>query len=68
MTPPVGSVVETADGVGTVTETRPLAAEIKVKLNDNEKDAPKLYKCREVKILKAPRKREKEEEDEEIVE
>ena len=42
VTPPVNSVVKTADGVGVVVETKPLAAQIKVKLNDNEKDAPKL--------------------------
>ena len=68
VTPPVGSVVETADGVGTVTETKPLASEIRVKLNDNEKDAPKLYKCKDVKILKTPKKREKEDSDEEFAE
>ena len=59
VTPPVGSLVKTADGVGTVTEIRPLAAEIKVKLNDNDKDAPKLYKCSEVKILKVNGKKDK---------
>ena len=64
VTPPVGSVVKTADGVGTVTETRPLAGEIKVKLDDKEKDAVKLYKCSDVKILKAPGKRDKSDEDE----
>ena len=68
VTPPTGSIVETPDGVGTVTETRPLAAEIKVKLNDNEKDAPKLYKCKDVKILKSPKRREKDEREDEIIE
>ena len=68
ITPPVGSVVETADGIGTVTETRPLAAEIKVKLNDNEKDAPKLYKCRDVKVLRSPKKKDKDEHEEELIE
>ncbi len=68
VTPPVGSIVETSDGVGTVTETRPLAAEIKVKLNDNEKDAPKLYKCSDVKILKSPKRREKEASEDDMVE
>ena len=67
VTPPVGSTVKTPDGVGTVTETRPLAAEIKVRLDDKEKDAVKLYKCSEVKILRTPGKKDKSE-DEEIKE
>lgn len=57
-TPPVGSVVKTNDGVGTVTETRPLLAEIKVKLDEADKDAPKLYKCSEVKVLRLPAKKD----------
>ncbi len=61
VTPPVNSVVKTPDGVGTVTETKPLSAEIKVKLNDNDKDAPKLYKCSDVRIIKLPGKREQDE-------
>ena len=63
-----GWTVKTADGVGIVTETKPLAGEIKVKLNDNDKDAPKLYKCRDVKVLKLPGKAEKQEIEEEIIE
>ena len=59
VTPPVGSTVKTADGVGTVTEIRPLAAEIKVKLSSNEKEAPKLYKCADVKVLKVGNKGDK---------
>ena len=66
--PPVNSTVKTPDGVGIVTETKPLAAEVRVKLNDNEKDAPKLYKCRDVKVLKLPGKAEKQEIEEEIIE
>ena len=63
-TPPVGATVKTADGVGVVVETKPLAAEIKVKLGENEKDAPKLYKCRDVRILKMPgRQNDKDDED-----
>ena len=65
VTPPVNSVVKTPDGVGTVTEMRPLAAEIKVRLDDKEKDAVKLYKCSEVKILKVPQKKDKADEDSE---
>ena len=69
VTPPVNSVVKTADGVGVVIETKPLAAQIKVKLNDNDKDAPKFYKCADVKIIKTPGRQEKVEiEDDEIKE
>lgn len=56
-TPPVGATVKTSDGVGVVTEIKPLLAEIKVKLGEGDKDVPKLYKCQEVKILKMPGKR-----------
>ena len=68
VTPPVNSTVKTPDGVGVVTETKPLAAEVRVKLNDNEKDAPKLYQCKDVKILKVGGKQEKIVEDDEIAE
>ena len=69
VTPPVNSIVKTADGVGVVIETKPLAAQIKVKLNDNDKDAPKFYKCADVRIIKTPGKQEKVEiEDDEIKE
>lgn len=68
-TPPTGSVVKTADGEGVVIETKPLAKEVKVRLNDNEKDAPKLYKCSDIKVLSRPgRQANKEKEDEEIIE
>ena len=50
--PGVGSLVKTSDGVGTVCEIKPLSEEIKVKLNDNDKDAPKTYKAKDVKVLK----------------
>lgn len=56
---PVGAIVKTEDGVGVVIETKPLAEEIKVKLDDNEKDAPKIYKSKDVKILKMPGKKDK---------
>ena len=68
-TPPNGSVVRTPDGDGVVIETKPLAREIKVKLNDNEKDAPKIYKCDSVKVLSRPGKKSgKDEDDEEFEE
>ncbi len=63
VTPPVNSIVKTRDGVGTVVETKPLASEIKVKLNDKEKDAVKLYKCSEVQIIKAANKKDKSEDE-----
>ena len=53
-TPPNGSTVETKDGVGTVVETKPLAAEIKVRLSDKEKETTKLYKVADVKVLSRP--------------
>ena len=62
-TPPVNSTVKTPDGVGTVVETKPLAAEIKVRLEDREKDAEKLYKVRDVQVLKTP-KRQKDDDEE----
>ncbi len=61
--PPVNSTVKTADGIGVVTEIKPLAEEIKVKLDENEKDAPKTYKAKDVKILKMPGKHEQKSED-----
>ena len=67
-TPPNGSVVRTADGDGVVIETKPLAKEIKVKLNDNEKDAPKIYKCDAVKILSRPGKKAAQDEADEVIE
>ena len=62
--PPVGATVKTADGVGIVTEIKPLAEEIKVKLSENEKDAPRAYKAKDVKILKMPGKHEQKNSDE----
>lgn len=68
-TPPNGSVVKTPDGEGVVVEIKPLAKEIKVKLNDNDKDTPKVYKCQEVKVLSRPGKQASKEKDEdEIIE
>ena len=51
-TPSVGSVVKTSDGEGVVIETKPLAAEIKVKFENNDKESVKVFKCKEVKVLK----------------
>ena len=65
-TPQNGSVVKTADGEGVVIETKPLAGEIKVRLNDNDKDAPTLYKVADVKVLSRPGKGSSKQKDEEI--
>lgn len=69
-TPAVGSTVKTPDGIGVVIEMRPLTAEVKVKLEDREKDAQKLYKCADIKVLKQEKSKpdldsDKEEESEE---
>ena len=67
-TPPVGSVVSTKDGNGTVVETKPLAEEIKVRFSDNDKDTVKLFKCSDVKVISRPQKRQNKDEDEETEE
>ena len=61
-TPKVNAVVSTPDGEGVVVEIKPLASEVRVRLNDNEKDAPKLYSVKDVMILKLP-KRSKQKQD-----
>ena len=50
-TPPVGSYVKTPDGDGTIIETKPLAEEVKVKFG-GDKETVKLFKCKEIKVLK----------------
>ena len=50
-TPPVGSIVKTPDGDGTIIETKPLAGEVKVKF-EGDKETVKLFKCKEIKVLK----------------
>ena len=51
-TPSVGSIVKTSDGEGVVIETKPLAGEIKVKFENNDKESVKMFKCKEVRVLK----------------
>ena len=63
--PPIGSTVKCADGIGVITEIKPLAEEIRVKLDDNEKDMPKLYKLKDVKILRYG-KREKNDTNDDV--
>ena len=51
-TPSVGSIVKTSEGEGVVIETKPLASEIRVKFENNDKESVKVYKCKDVKVLK----------------
>ena len=52
LTPPVDSLVETPDGKGTVTETNPLAATVKVRLLATPDAPPKAYKRDTIVVLK----------------
>lgn len=56
VTPPNGSTVETSDGVGVVVEGRPLAAKVKVKMEDKGKETFKVYEIADIKVLKVPQK------------
>ena len=56
-TPPNGSKVMTKDGAGVIIETKPLKAEVKVKLDDNDKDAGKFYKIADLKVLSRPERK-----------
>ena len=65
--PPLSSIVMTADGEGTVVELKPLSSEVRVRLNDNDKDQPKLYKSRDIRVLRRGKGgSQKSEEDEEV--
>ena len=57
-TPPVDSTVKTPDGVGVVTEINPLAATVKVRLNDKPDVAPTLYNRDKVTVLSKPSKKD----------
>lgn len=59
-TPAVDSTVKTPDGIGVVIETHPLTGLIKVKLNDKDGDAPKVYHRDSVKIIKSHKNGDKE--------
>ncbi len=59
--PPHGATVMTPDGQGTVTEVRPLAEEIKVRFEDKDKDAVKMFKASELKVLRIPKPKKPEE-------
>ncbi len=66
VTPPVNSVVLTSDGEGTVVEIKPLAREVKVRLNDKEKEVTKVYKVSDIKILRTPKKNKNKAEDDDV--
>lgn len=51
-TPSVGSYVSTSNGLGVVTETRPLAGTVKVRL-DEKAEAPRLYAVKDIKVLRS---------------
>ncbi len=53
-TPPVGSQVKTADGVGVIVETRPLAEVVKVKITARDKEEIRLYKISDITVLHRP--------------
>lgn len=51
LTPPVDSIVETADGRGIVTENSPIAGTVKVRLDDKPGDPPKTYHRDSVRVI-----------------
>lgn len=51
LTPPVESVVDTADGRGVVTENNPIAGTVKVRLEEKPDDPPKIYHRDTVKVI-----------------
>ncbi len=53
-TPPVDSVVRTADGDGVVTEINPLSGMIKVRLSDKQDNPPKTFNRADVRVLSRP--------------
>lgn len=57
VTPPCGSLVSTPDGEGTITETRPLAATVRVKLTVKDKEDFRLYRISDIKVLRLPSKK-----------
>ena len=58
-TPAVGSLVETSNGNGVITEINPLAGLVRVKLTDKP-EAPKYYPRDEVKMLMTAKQRKAE--------
>ena len=62
--PPVGSLVSTSDGEGTVTEIKPLSEELKVRINDKEKEQQKTYRLSEIKVIKYGKRPQQKDDDE----
>ena len=63
--PPTGSLVTTPDGKGVVTELRPLKEEVRVRIEDKEKDALKYFNVKDIKIIKlAQKKKDSDKQDE----
>lgn len=58
--PHTGTIVQTPDGIGTVIETKPLAETVRVRLNGENKDAPKFYPAKDVTPLRKERGNEQE--------
>lgn len=50
-TPPVDSKVKTPDGIGTVTEISPLAAKVKVRLDDKPDQPPRSFSRDDVTVI-----------------
>jgi cell fate regulator YaaT (PSP1 superfamily) len=65
-TPPTGSIVKTPEGEGVVIETKPLAKELKVRLNDADKDAFKIFAISDVKVLSRPVKHQNKAENDDV--
>ena len=53
--PRVGAAVMTEHGPGVVVETRPLTQTVKVKLDDKQ-EAPRVYECSQITIVRRPKK------------
>ena len=54
--PPQGSVVDTVDGKGVVTDIMPISSAVRVKLDEKPEQAPKSYKLSDIKIIKEARR------------
>lgn len=55
LSPPLDSLVQTEDGVGTVIEVNPIAGLVKVKNTDKNDVPPKYYHRDNVKVLRTPK-------------
>ena len=61
--PTAGSTVSTADGKGVVTEIKPLAGQVKVKLSDGDKETFKFFPASEIKIIRLAHRKEADAEE-----